>query len=611
MLLSLRIDNFALIDHLDLEFGLGLNVFTGETGAGKSIILDALDAALGGKVSSRVIRTGAKRSILEATFELDRDLAHWLKEQEIDLVDGTLVVCSREIIASGGSLRNRSRLNGILVNRAIMDRLRGHLVEFTAQGQTVLLGDPNLQRQWLDLYGGSALIKQREKVAIAYQTTQQAATMLAQRRQSEQQRLQRLDLLEYQVKELGKSNLNSPDELEQLEQERQRLNHVVELQQHSYQLYQMLYQNDSGIAVADLLSKAESNLSDMTVFDSQLEPILDMVSDALAQVTEAGRQINSYGEQLEADPTRLEEVEERIRELKQICRKYGALPDAIAYYHSIQSELDELQKGGESLEALEQAYHVAEKQQKEACQELTLLRRRSADHLETVLVTELKPLAMEKVQFVVNINPISPNLSGADHIEFCFSPNPGEPIQPLSAIASGGEMSRFLLALKACFSQVDDSGTLVFDEIDVGVSGRVAHRIAQKLYQLSHRHQVLCVTHQPLVAAMADHHFCVTKEVIPSYEEEEGVKEEDLSVTPSERTVVRVNVLNNEQRREELAQLASGRSASEAIAFAESLLAQAEILRQPPTHPPNKAMKKKGDRATDPSSSIGEKLPKI
>ena len=607
MLLSLRIENFALIDSLNIDFGPGLNVFTGETGAGKSIILDALDATLGGKIDRRAIRTGTARAILEATFELDRSAVQWLSEQEIELIDGNLAVCSRELTAASGAFRSRSRLNGILVNRQLMDQLRDRLVEITAQGQTVQLGQPALQREWLDFYGGSELINHRQAVAAAYTAAQQAAAALTRRRQSEQQRLQRLDLLEYQVRELGEANLSQPDEQEQLEQERTRLAHIVELQEKSYKIYQALYQNDTGAAAAgDLLSLAESSLSDMTVYDPQLQPILEMVSDALAQVTEAGRQISSYGEQLETDPQRLEEVEERIRELKQICRKYGPLSEAIAYYQNIQIELKELHDGGESMEALEQAHIAAFEQLKNECHTLTLKRKAAALKLETRLVEELKPLAMEKVQFQVEISPCSPTAGGADAIAFCFSPNPGEPMQPLGAIASGGEMSRFLLALKACFSKIDSSETLIFDEIDVGVSGRVAQAIAQKLYQLTDRHQILCVTHQPLVAAMADSHFRVNKQAIEDRGDGEsrengpdGGEFSSLATPnpPEIRTVVRVTLLDNqEKRREELAQLASGRSATEAIAFAESLLAEAAILRQ--THSEQQAIDLKSQNHT-------------
>ncbi|MGG6265970.1 DNA repair protein RecN [Leptolyngbya sp. AN03gr2] len=584
MLLSLRIENFALIDHLDLTFGAGLHVLTGETGAGKSIILDAIDAALGGKVTSRAVRTGEERATIEATFRVNDLLKSWFEQEQIDLLDDEVAVCSREIVALGSG-RNRSRINGVLVNKQQMEALRDRLVEITAQGQTVQLGQPGLQRDWLDSYGGVALLKQREVVSQAYSSYQQAAQALEKRKTSEKQRLQQLDLFEYQLRELNAANLNDPDELDQLEQERKRLSHSVELQQQSYQAYQALYQNENGDdACADLLGKAESLLTDMARYDDQIQPILEIVTSALALVEEAGQQINAYGDDLETDPQRLQEVEERVVELKQICRKYGPdLSDAIALQQSLQAELEELTGAGQSIEELEKLAETRRSQLTEASTLLTQLRQSTAQGLEARLIAELKPLAMEKVQFQVGITPISPTAAGSDRITYLFSPNPGEPLQPLTEIASGGEMSRFLLALQACFSQVDSAETLVFDEIDVGVSGRVAQAIAEKLYQLGRHHQVLCVTHQPIVAAMADHHFNVAKQVIElSHGSQNG-----NGATAELRTIVRVNTLDQEQRRQELAQLASGQVGSSenatteaaAIAFADSLLAQATSLR--------------------------------
>ncbi|CEJ44894.1 DNA repair protein RecN [Umezakia ovalisporum] len=571
MLLCLRIENFALIDQLELEFGPGLNVLTGETGAGKSIILDAMDAALGGKVSSRVIRTGTNRSVVEATFTSNPSLSAWLIEQEIDLIEDNCVIVSREITASGTNIRSRSRINGVLVNRQMMVGLRDHLVEITAQGQTVQVGQSAQIREWLDMYGGESLMQQRQIIATAFNAYQKAHQTLEKRRTSERERLQQLDLLTHQIQELGTAHLQDPQEWEQLIQERERLNHVVELQHMSYKVYQLLYQNDNeSPAAADLFADSEATLTDMVEYDIQLQPLLDLVRDAQTVISEVGRQINAYGSNLEADPQRLQEVEERIQELKQICRKYGpTLTEAIAYYQRIQKELAELNDNEQSIESLEQQETARLAQLTQACAELTKLRRQTAANLESRLLAELKPLAMEKVKFQVEIAPTSPTATGADKITFMFSPNPGEPLQPLIDIASGGEMSRFLLALKACFSQEDTGETMVFDEIDVGVSGRVAQAIAEKLHQLSQNNQVLCVTHQPLVAAMADRHFRVDKQTIT------------VSSHTEQRTVVRVTNLDNlSNRREELAQLAGGNSETDAIAFAESLLLQAAHHRR-------------------------------
>ncbi|MEC4985181.1 MAG: DNA repair protein RecN [Oscillatoria sp. PMC 1068.18] len=587
MLETLRIRNFALIDSLELDLGDGLNVLTGETGAGKSIILDAIDIALGGKVSSRMIRTGNQRAMVEATFTADLGTAVWLKEQEIDLIDEDLVICSRDLAIAQTSLRSRSRVNGVLVNRKFMEQLRSRLVEITAQGQTVQLMIPTRQRNLLDLYGGAELLQQRETVAQVYALCSQAEQALGKRRSSEQERLQRLDLIQYQIQELSAANLSDSDELEQQLSDREMLSHVVELQKLSYQVYQLLYQNDTGEpAAADLLGEVESLLTEMAEYDLKIEPILEVVKTAVTQVVEAGQQINGYGDRLEVDPERLAEVEERVRILKQICRKYGpTLADAIAHYDKLQIELAELTDSGQSLEDLEQEYQKLSQKLTQECQELTKLRQIAAQKLEAQLISELKPLAMEKVQFQCQLKACEPTTLGADTVTYYFSPNPGEPLQPLSAIASGGEMSRFLLALKACFSQTDDYGvTLIFDEIDAGVSGKVAQAIAEKLHQLSQKQQVLCVTHQPLIAALADVHFRVDKQIIdqlPLNNTDKNSQQQTLEQTSELRTVVRVtNLQDLHRRREELAELAGGHSAHEARAFAESLLSQAAQRRQ-------------------------------
>ncbi len=618
MLLSLRIENFALVDQLTLDLHTGLTVLTGETGAGKSIILDALDAALGGKVTGRVVRSGAEKALIEATFKVEADLAAWLSDQKIAVGDDTLV-CSREIVANSTTQRGRSRVNGVVVNKQQMEHLRDRLVELTAQGQTVQLGQPALQREWLDSYGGEALTQQRQQVAIAFTAYQQAQHALEARQRAEQERLQQLDLFDYQLRDLNAANLVEADELELLEQESKRLSHSVELQQQSYTVYQSLYQrDDGGNACADLLGQAQNILQDMTEIDADVQPVLELVLSALAQVEEAGREINTYGARIEADPQRLQEVQARISELKQVCRKYGpTLADAIALRDRLQADLLDLNGGGQSLEELEQQVQHCLATLTQECGLLTQLRTKAAQDLETRLINELKPLAMDKVKFEVQITPCAPTATGADQVVYRFSPNPGEPLQPLTEIASGGEMSRFLLALQASFSQVDPVGTLVFDEIDAGVSGRVTQAIAEKLYQLSRHHQVLCVTHQPIVAAMADQHFGVSKELVtgtggtaangaePAKRKRQRGQAQATegagapAPTPiaapialdSVRTVVRVVPLNPEARKHELAQLAGGEmgaiatpafSSTEraAYAFAESLLDQAASLRQ-------------------------------
>ncbi len=572
MLLALRIADFALIDRLELEFGSGLNVLTGETGAGKSIVLDALDAALGGKVGARYVRTGAQRATVEGTFALTPDLKNWLQARDIELLEDESLVCSRELVlGKNGSLRARSRINGILANRQVMRELRAQLVEITAQGQTVSLVDATRQRELLDICGGASIRRQRQVVARTHEAARQAWQALERRRAGERQRLQRLDLLQFQARELAEAALEDPEELTDLLQEHDRLLHAAELQNQSHRAYQILYQNDGerGWAVADLLAEVEGILTDASRHDRALESVLDLVREATSQVIEAGRQLGAYGDRLEADPTRQAEVESRLYQLKQICRKYGpTLAEAIDLAARVGDELAAIATEEDSLERLEAQARECQQALEAACLDLSRLRHAAAARLETQLVAELEPLAMAKVQFNCAIATVAPGRNGADAVEFRFSPNPGEALKPLAETASGGEMSRFLLALKTCLSQDrNQPATLVFDEIDAGVSGRVARAIGEKLLQLSAGHQILCVTHQPLIAALADTHLRVEKHVAaPS------------PATPTaacERTYVRATALGIDDRREELAQLAGGHSAADALAFADALLARA------------------------------------
>lgn len=579
MLFRLKIHNFALVDRLELDFDQGLNVLTGETGAGKSIILDAIDIALGGKVSSRMIRTGSDRAMIEATFKLDESLQQWLQEQDITITEDSLI-CVRELITGKTSrMRSRSRLNGIAVNRQLMEQLRSRLIEITAQGQTSDLLSSDIQRTLLDMYGGKPVLAQKLVVATAYSKYQKAKQNLEKWQKVQQERLQKQDLLEFQLKELTEAELTHEKELEQLEQERDRLSHVVELQQLSYQVYQLLYQSDTDEPTStDLLAQAANHLEEMAEYDGELQPIVEMVNSAIAQVIEAGQQINSYGDSLEADPERLSEIEARIRILKNICRKYGLdLGEVIAFYHNVQRELAELTDSEQSLSKLEAVYQETQQELSQVCTTLSQLRQQAINKLEKQLVKELKPLAMEKVVFECRLNSCLPTVNGADEVTFYFSPNPGEAIQPLADTASGGEMSRFLLALKACFSNAAiTSNTLIFDEIDAGVSGKVAQAIAEKLHQLSQQNQILCVTHQPLIAAMADAHYKVEKTII----EEIKVNNENDATLADIRTVVRVqNISDRNLRIQELAQITGGHSADQAVEFAQSLLTKAADYR--------------------------------
>lgn len=555
MLGRLSIDNFALIEHLELELYPGLNILTGETGAGKSIILDALDVALGGKVSAKLIRTGAAKAEIEASFTMAAPLAQWLVAAEID--PAAELVCSREITTR----TNRQRINGTLVNRQQIQALRQLLLEITAQGQAVSLGESAQQRDWLDIWGEHQAL--RTQVAEQYEQWSQTRTRLEQIQNHDRLMTQHLEVVRFQMEELSAANLDQPDEIEQINQEIRRLSHSVALEQQSYLLYDLLYQNEQGNACADLLGKAEQILTELVELDPNLQSILELVSSALVQVEEAGRQINSYASNLDSDPQTLDQLEQRLRLLKQICRKYGAsLEEAIARQQQLALELEQYNQQDQIIDQLQQQLAIQQQQLHHSCAQLSHCRHQAAQLLEQQLVIALKSLAMEKVRFTVQLKETAPTSSGSDQVSFWFSANPGEPLQPLAETASGGEISRFLLALKTCLARNTDlQQTLVFDEVDVGVSGRVAQAIASQLYQLSRHSQVLCVTHQPIIAAIADHHFQVTKQI------------------NHDRTQVQVTHLQPKQRLSELAQLASGTQEKNSLAFAKTLMQQANSLK--------------------------------
>ncbi|WNC31297.1 MULTISPECIES: DNA repair protein RecN [unclassified Thermosynechococcus] len=556
MLQTLRIQNFALVAELEVTFQRGLNVLTGETGAGKSILLDAIDALLGGKLSARQLRSGTEQGCIEAIFTLTPPVRDWLATLEID-AEGDEVICSREFSLKGETFRSRSRVNGVLVNRQQLQELRRHLVRLTAQGQAVQLASASQQRDWLDRYGGEALMSQRQRVADAYRVWQQRQRELQNFAAQEQQRLQRLDLLHFQLQELLPAALDDPEELTQLQQDYQRLSHVQELQSQSQQAYHLLYEGEP--SVVTLLAQAQGALQSIADWDPALQPMSELLEGAIAHTEEAARQLRSYADRLDADPATLDALGQRIHQLQRLCRKYGPdLASVIAYRDRIQAELAALSQQSISQERL--AAEVAQLRQalEQASAELHELRLRAAERLEQDLLTHLCPLGLPQARFTVQLTTTEASSSGSDEITFLWSANPGQPLQPLGEVASGGEMSRFLLALETCLTTQQTPKTLIFDEIDVGVSGRVAGAIAESLSRLGQTHQVLCVTHQSLIAAAADHHYLVQKDIDPS----------------TATTVIRVQYLTSEARVQALADLAGGDRSAMALSFASGLLAQ-------------------------------------
>jgi len=556
VLTGLRLENIALIERLQLEFSGGFTVLTGETGAGKSILLDALDALLGGS-GPRLLRQGAERGAIEASFSLTPPLLAWLEQQQLEAEEGELLL-SREWRLSEERLSSRHRLNGVAVNRAQIQELRPLLLDLTVQGQTQQLARPGQQRRWLDRFAGEPLQAVLPPAAAAHRGWRQAAQALEQAQANWEQLQQERARQEQLLEDLEAAQLDDPQERQRLQAEENRLAHGVRLQQGVMGLIGRLVEGaDEAPSVLDHLAACEGELAAMQQLDPDLAALASRCTDGLAQLQDLARDLDRYGAALESDPESLGQLQERIAQLKALERRHGlSLEELIQRRDALR---EQLAPGGAeaSLQALEVAEQASRASRDRANGALSAARQAAAAQLQEQLLARLRPMGLTHVRFAVQIAPTAPTEEGADAVQFLFSANPGQPLAPLAEVASGGEMSRFLLALKTCLAAADPHVTLLFDEIDAGVSGRVSGAMGELLQQLAAQRQVFCVTHQPLVAAAADHHFRVAKEV------REGL------------THTRVSQLRDTQARQaELAELAGGDS-GETRSYAASLLKKA------------------------------------
>jgi DNA repair protein RecN (Recombination protein N) len=557
VLTGLRLQNIALIEHLQLDFSGGFTVLTGETGAGKSILLDALDALLGGSAGPRLLRQGSERGVIEASFSLTPPLQRWLEQQELDAEDGEILL-TREWRLSDERLSSRHRLNGVAVNRAQIQELRPLLLDLTVQGQTQQLARPGQQRRWLDRFAGDLLQGLLAPVAEAYRAWRAAAQKLEQARSNWEQLQQERERQEQLLTDLEAAQLEDPTERERLQAEENRLAHGVRLQEGVMTLLGRLVDGaEEAPSVLDHLAACEGELAAMQQLDPEAAALASRCSDGLAQLQDLARDLDRYGALLESDPESLGQLQERIAQLKALERRHGkSLEELIAWRDQLR---EQLAPGGAeaSLEALEAAEFAARQQRDRCNASLSTARRAAAAELENQLMQALRPMGLANVRFSVAIDAAAPGEEGADAVQFLFSANPGQPLAPLAEVASGGEMSRFLLALKTCLAAADQHVTLLFDEIDTGVSGRVSGAMAELLQRLAQQRQVFCVTHQPLVAAAADHHFRVAKQV------RDGVTHTQVS-----------HLRDTQARQAELAELAGGDS-GETRSYAASLLKRA------------------------------------
>ncbi len=557
MLIGLQLQNIALIDSLELNFDTGFTVLTGETGAGKSILLDALDALLGGAQGAsgvRLLRNGCDRARIEASFAMNAGIQDWLEQAGLEAEDDDLLL-TREWRRQDDRYSSRSRLNGVAVNRQQLVDLRPLLIDLTMQGQTQQLSRPGQQRRWLDHLGGEELLVELQAVRSCWRVWREAVTALQLHQEEvaclEQQRQELQELLD----SLELAGLDDPAEEQRLEQEQDRLVHGVRLQEGLMAVFGRLRDGaEQAPSLQEHFGAAIHELQSMAQLDGSLQSLRDQALDLEAGVDDLLRSLDLYGSTLESDPERLDRIQERLADLKRLQRRHGLdLAGLIQRRDALRSQLGDGAANAD-LAALRRTESVARQARDQANDRLHDLRQRAGDCLESSLMKLLRPMGLDNVRFQVQLTPIDPSEQGGDQVSFLFSANPGQPLAPLADVASGGEMSRFLLALKSTLASVDGSSTLLFDEIDAGVSGRVSGAMGALLHSLARHRQVFCVTHQPLVAAAADHHYRVSKTV------SNGVTHSQVS-----------HLRDTRQRQQELAELAGGEQAQ---AYAASLLEQ-------------------------------------
>jgi len=548
MLAELTIRNFAIIDELHLTLAPALNVLTGETGAGKSIIVDAVGLLLGGRAPRGVVRTGADRTIIEGVFHLRRalqaELDQLLAADGLEGDDPGMLILAREIRREG---RNICRVNGRAVTLSALRTVSQRFIDIHGQSDHLSLLRVREHVDFLDRFGG--LWPEREKLADRVETLREVRAQLAELMHDERELARRVDLLRYQVQEINGAGLADGEE-EELRAERTRLANAERLLTLADTAYTCLYSADEGrLGISDLLGEVTRALSRLVDIDSSLAEVLQAAEDLSYRLDDLAASVRGYRDMVEYNPRRLVQVEERLSLIYSLKRKYGdSVGEILAFGGRAEEELETVTHSEERIQELRSHEEALLKEIGMLGATLSEARRQAADRLSVAVEGELGDLSMEGARFGVSIEQreepqgarldgrrLAFDRTGIDRVEFLISPNVGEPLKPLARVASGGETSRLMLALKTVLSLADETPTLIFDEVDAGIGGRVGAVVGHKLWSLTPEHQVLCVTHLPQLAAYADAHFRVAKIVV------------------GQRTAMGIGLLDPDERISELA----------------------------------------------------------
>lgn len=536
MLQELTIKNFAIISSLHLGFTDGMTALTGETGAGKSIIIDAVSLLAGARSSIEYIRQGSEKCLVEGLFDLpiQKEFQVLMEELGIEVDEAGLIV-QRDLNVSGKSV---SRVNGRIVTLANLRRIGQFLVDIQGQNDHQELMHPDSHLRLLDGFGDAAFQKTKMAYQVAYQNYTTLANQVKKFKRNEQSFVQRIDMLTFQQEEIGNAELSLGEEERLLEERGKLMNYQKIVDSLSYSYQAMASEETSSL---DMIGSASQELQTIASLDKDYENISDNVHSAYYLLQDAVSEIGRQLDLLELDEERLDLVNERLELIHQLKRKYGdSIEVILSYYDQISQELLTSDFSGDKLEKLEKELIDREIKLQGLAEKLQLARKKMAQKLETAIQHELKDLYMENARFEVKFGENNFTSEGIDEVEFYITTNPGEPLKPLVKVASGGEISRVMLALKTIFSKTQGLTSIVFDEVDTGVSGRVAQAIADKIFQIGQNSQALCITHLPQVAAKADQQLFISKEVIDG------------------RTLTKVEELSETERIEEIARMLAG-----------------------------------------------------
>lgn len=541
MLKSLTVWNFALLEHVQVEFEPGLNILTGETGAGKSILIDSLGAVLGARMSADMVRSGCDWLRVEAVFSLEDEslgLHELLTQQAIDDADKELII-TRQLTRAG---RSTALVNGCHVTLAVLRQIGAYLVDIHGQNENLALLKEENQFHLLDGYDPD-VSEALAAYECVYREWREKKKAYAEKQQASREYAQRLDMLHWQDKEISEANLK-PGEDEQLEADIRKLSHAEKIVGSVEESYQLLEGGGgNGLGVLPALSQVKKDLEEIGRFDDALANAQKMVEEAYISLQEASYELRDYGESVEFSPERLNQLQSRMDVIYRLCKKYGAtLEDVLAHQAKVEQELTEIENYDEDIAALEKEIAALEEKLGQKADALTKLRTAAAKDLSAAIEEQLFALGMPKARFHIRVEQAEDyGANGRDDVAMFFSANPGEAEKPLQKVASGGELSRIALAIKTVASSRDSSvPSMVFDEIDTGIGGRTAQMVAERIALVAQYKQVLCITHLPQIACMADAHLYISKRTV------EGT------------TATQIRPLSERERISEIARMASG-----------------------------------------------------